>query len=287
MLLAGIGKLPDTIADRSIIIEMTRKRRDEKVRRLRARDGGELRDLARKAARWAADNLNALERADPGVPAQLHDRAADAWLPLLAVADAAGGEWPERARKVAIELTVGEDAETTREMLLRDIQAAFQTGNVDRLSSEDLIAYLIGLDDRPWAEINRGNPLTKVSLAGLLKPFKIRPGTMRLDNGRTPKGYYSHAFEDVFARYLPDISEPNATTPQTSQSADFAKIRTPQAGIVWRLEIARTRAFLRVVALWRKQTLHCGVTRYEHTGRKSDWCGARSGRHHTTRGRHD
>jgi putative DNA primase/helicase len=40
MVLAGIGNLPDTVADRSIIVTMMRKRPDEKVKRLRARDGG-------------------------------------------------------------------------------------------------------------------------------------------------------------------------------------------------------------------------------------------------------
>jgi hypothetical protein len=231
MLLAGIGKLPDTIADRSIIIEMTRKRSDEKVKRLRARDGRELQDLALKAARWAADNLNALERADPqGAPEQLHDREADAWSPLLAVADAAGGEWPERARKAAIELSVGEDAETTREMLLRDIRAAFDARKFDRLSSDDLVAYLTGLDDRPWPEINRGKPLTKVSLAGLLKPFKIRSRTIRLGDGRTPKGYYRRTFEDIFTRYLSHVSEQSATTPQTRKSAAFGENQNATSG---------------------------------------------------------
>jgi putative DNA primase/helicase len=107
MLLADIGELPDTIADRSIIIEMTRKRPDEKVRRLRTRDGDELRELGRKAGRWTADNLAGLERADPEVARQLNDRAADAWSPLLAIADMAGGQWPVRARKAAIELSGG------------------------------------------------------------------------------------------------------------------------------------------------------------------------------------
>lgn len=188
ILLSGIGELPDTIADRSIIIEMTRKRRDEKVKRLRARDGAELWDFGRKAARWTADNLDALRLATPSPPAQLHDRAADAWEPLLAIADAAGGELPTRARKAAIELSDGEGAETIREMLLNDIRDAYNARKADRLSSDDLAAHLVALDDRPWPEINRGKPLTKTGLARLLKPLKVIPGSIRLDDGRTPKG---------------------------------------------------------------------------------------------------
>jgi hypothetical protein len=97
-LLAGIGTLPDTIDDRSIIIEMTRKRPDEKVKRLRTRDGSELRDLGRMVLRWVTDNLDTIEQAFPEVPGELNDRAADAWSPLLAIADMAGGDWPARAQ---------------------------------------------------------------------------------------------------------------------------------------------------------------------------------------------
>src|SRR5215472_10078158 len=103
MLLAGIGNLPDTVGDRSIIIEMIRKRLEEKVKRLRACDGKELWVLGRKVARWAADNCDAMSQADPESPERLNDRAADAWLPLLAIADQAGGEWPGRARAAAVE----------------------------------------------------------------------------------------------------------------------------------------------------------------------------------------
>jgi len=35
------------------------------------------------------------------MPAGIFNRAADNWRPLLAIADLAGGEWPERARQAA------------------------------------------------------------------------------------------------------------------------------------------------------------------------------------------
>jgi putative DNA primase/helicase len=230
MLLAGIGTLPDTVADRSVIIAMKRKRPDEKVKRLRARDGAELRELGRKAARWAADNGKALETADPEAPAQLHDRAADAWTPLFSIAELAGGEWPGRARRAAIELSGGADGGTIREKLLSDIRTAFDAKRADRLSSDDLVAHLIGLDDRPWPEFVKGKPLTKAKLAHLLRPLEIRAGSIRLDDGRTPKGYYRHAFEDAFARYLPSPLEKAATTPQPSVSAAFGGFQNATSG---------------------------------------------------------
>jgi hypothetical protein len=46
--LAGIGELPDTIADRSFTIELERKPRSRKVKRLRRRDTGSLEILAQR-----------------------------------------------------------------------------------------------------------------------------------------------------------------------------------------------------------------------------------------------
>jgi hypothetical protein len=229
MLFAGIGKLPDTVADRSIAIEMIRKRRDEKVKRLRTRDGAELRDLGAKAARWAADNLDALKEA-PKVPEQLNDRAADAWSPLLAIAEAAGGDWPERARRAAVTLAGDgtDDDESTRVKLLADIRAAFVAPDADRITSEDLAAHLVGLDDRPWPEYRNGKSITKAQVARLLKPLHIRSGTIRLADGRTAKGYYRAAFEDSFARYLPGLQ--NVTPSQAKESAafgDFSNVTSP------------------------------------------------------------
>jgi hypothetical protein len=101
--LAAIGHLPGTIEDRSIIVRMRRRRPDEQVSTLRGDRASELEELVRKMARWAKDHAEALGAADPGMPASIYNRAADNWRPLLAAADATGGEWPERARRAAIE----------------------------------------------------------------------------------------------------------------------------------------------------------------------------------------
>src|SRR5262249_26279091 len=101
--IALIGKLPGTLADRSIKVALRRKGRAERVERLRhTRLGNETAELQRKAARWATDNVNALRSADPSIPETLNDRAGDCWRPLLAIADRAGGEWPELARSAAV-----------------------------------------------------------------------------------------------------------------------------------------------------------------------------------------
>jgi hypothetical protein len=55
-------------------------------------------DLARKAARWAADNAERIGAADPDLPPGIFNREADNWRPLFSIAAVAGGDWPERTR---------------------------------------------------------------------------------------------------------------------------------------------------------------------------------------------
>jgi hypothetical protein len=67
------------------------------------------------------------------------------------------------------------------------------------------------MDGRPWAEFGRNDkPVTQNKLAKLLKPLKIAPSSIRIDEKRTPKGYYLQQFEEAFSRYLDpaEASEP-------------------------------------------------------------------------------
>jgi Protein of unknown function (DUF3631) len=209
--LAAIGGLPGTVEDRSVIIGLRRRRPDEAVAPLRLDRTGELDELARKVVRWSADHAGELGQADPAMPAVIINRAADNWRPLIAVADLAGGEWTQRARDAAAELSGGDDLESIRVTLLADIRAAFTTKSADRMSSEEMAAQLGTLDDRPWPEYRAGRPITKAQIARLLKPLHISPGTIRLADGRTAKGYYLSAFADAFVRYL---LQQNVTTSQ-------------------------------------------------------------------------
>lgn len=204
MAIAAIGKLPATIEDRSISINLKRRRLDEKIERLRPDRIADLQRMARRTARWAADCMIELAKADPQIPDALHDRAADNWRPLLAIADSAGGDWPVRAWSAALELSNDiSDQDSIGTLLLNDIQAAFEAKNVDRMSGDELTAYLVNLDDRPWPEFKKGSPLTKTTLARQLGQYKILSGTIRLPDGRTLRGYYLSSFTDAFARYLP------------------------------------------------------------------------------------
>jgi putative DNA primase/helicase len=204
---ALIGRLPDTLEDRTIVIPLKRRRPDEPApERIGPGERAELDEFARKLARWAQDNIEALRGADPAMPAGLHDRAADNWRPLLAIAGQAGGGWPHRAAEAAKALAPGAEDDSIAVLLLADIRAVFAEQGVQRIASARLVDALLAMEDRPWMELQDRGPLTPGRLAHLLKPFGIRPGTTRFDpgdgSGSTAKGYYRADFTDAFARYL-------------------------------------------------------------------------------------
>jgi len=203
--IAMIGRLPDTLADRSIPISMRRKKRDERVERFRADRVGDLQELRSKAARWALDNWDALRAADPEVPSPLHDRERDNWRPLFAIADAAGGDWPTKAREAAVALSsslADDDEDSDGVVLLGDLRRIFDAEGEPVIFTRLLLLRLCDLEDRPWAEWRDRKALSGVQLARLLRPFGVKPRQVRIGD-KTSKGYERQWFEDAFARYLP------------------------------------------------------------------------------------
>lgn len=221
--IALIGKLPDTLGDRAIEIAMHRRTGGERVERLRQdRIEAECCDLRRQAVRWAADHLCELQDADPLVPGELHDRAADCWRASLACADRAGGNWPTLAREAAKALSgVTDDADQPAVvLLLGDVRAIF--GARDELSSADLVKALRALDSRPWATWGKDDKgLTSHALARLLKDFKIHPIKIRF-GADTLNGYTRRMFDDAWARYtasgLEQWNKPNNDGPESPLS---------------------------------------------------------------------
>jgi hypothetical protein len=216
--LGGTGRLDDMIVDRCLPISLKRKSRAEHVERFRRRDAAAMAEpLRARVAAWAADHVDELALARPDLPAALDDRAQDIAEPLLAIADAAGGEWPARARRAVVELrggsVLGSDEDVGAE-LLGDIRTAFDDAGVDRLSTDDLIVALCTDPERPWKTWKRNEPITPRGLSRLLHDFDIRSRSVRLDDGTTPKGFRREQFEDAWTRYAPEITSQNATTPQ-------------------------------------------------------------------------
>ena len=217
---AGIGTLPDTIADRSLPIRLTRKSRGETVERLRDRNAKILaQPIVEALEAWSKreDVIKSLSAARPAEISELSDRQADICEPLLAIAEMAGGDWSERARKALVAICVCDaDDDSLGTKLLAAIRDVFcpvdQDGNpkepLDRIPSKELLEGLIDLEtDAPWAQwwendLRNGNvrgPAAK--LARLLKPFRIKSRGIRLPDDSTPRGYLREDFEKSWACY--------------------------------------------------------------------------------------
>ena len=234
--LAGIKtkRWPDTVLDRSFLIQLRRRTRGEKVERLRLRKiEPEAELLYEKMAVWANANLPALTEAEPELPEELDDRAQDGAEPLLAIADLAGSEWPQRARTALLELHEARELEDDSWgiQLLADIHEAF--GEDDRLSGDELRSRLKADPEKPWASWGKDDKgLTARSLAGLLRDFELKPKQLKID-GENKRGFAREWFEDAWGRYLPDLglsSATSATSALESQIPPVSEVLREEAG---------------------------------------------------------
>jgi hypothetical protein len=208
---AAIGTLPLPVMHRSIVIRMERHDGRHDLKRLDKDDAGTKADLDiayRMIFAWAREaELNP----DPPMPAQLCNRQADNWRPLIAIAEAFGADWATRARDAAVIFTAEYQDEDAAVVLLHDIRGIFDGRRVDRLPSKTIVDDLTGADDAMWSEWRGigGNQqprkLSQAELAKLLEPFQIRSRTIRISGGTsskpTLKGYYRSQFDVAWRSY--------------------------------------------------------------------------------------
>src|SRR5262249_9500566 len=157
-------------------------------------------ELRQKCARFVQDHANAIANAQPEIPQDLNDRAADIWEPLLALADLAGGDWPEKARDAAGGVWGKGAGGRPLPLLLLDIMILFaeqecapgnewmKTGGGVRIFSRDLVAGLNARGERPWMVMRRGKEVTERWLSQQLSPYGLRPRTIWIGDV-SAKGY--------------------------------------------------------------------------------------------------
>jgi uncharacterized protein DUF3854/uncharacterized protein DUF3631 len=80
--IALVGKLPDSMFDRSIPVHLCRRSKTEPVQPLRDTPASEWLELRRKLLRFAGENGDAIGKAKPALPQGMNDRAEDNWIPL-------------------------------------------------------------------------------------------------------------------------------------------------------------------------------------------------------------
>jgi len=188
--LAGLaGRMPRTILDRSAaVFHMRRRAPDERVADFRERDAAiAAAPLRARAERWAAANFDTLAAARPVMPEGVRDRPAECWEALLAVADVAGGDWPERARAACRYFVFDSDSDELSfgARLLRDVQTAL--GGLDRMFSADLVAALTSDAESEWSDL-WGKPLDQRRLAKELKRYNVESQEVRI-GAINRKGY--------------------------------------------------------------------------------------------------
>ena len=203
--MAGIdmGRMPDTVLSRSVVINMRRRLPGEQINSWRTkRDGPQAKILKERVPSWCRSLEPAIGEAQPQVPPGVEDRSADAWEPLLAIAEAAGGTWPERAREACVALVAAneEESESIRIRLLRDIRSCM--GSLKSMSTKELIQGLKSIPEGPWAELG-GAGVSAHRLSRELRPFRIKPVNIR-SGKEVSKGYRACDFSKAWASYLKD-----------------------------------------------------------------------------------
>lgn len=149
-----------TLMSRCIIVRVKRApagyrapRFDDTARAVFAR-GGE------KLSMWMAQQVReGIADYVPEVPEGLGNRPASLWEPLFAAADAAGGEWPERARQacadleLAAEVNEDDEEEAAYQATLAAWAAAGSpaTRGTEESRVDEMAAYV---RENPWARLD-------------------------------------------------------------------------------------------------------------------------------------
>jgi Protein of unknown function (DUF3631) len=200
VVLAGIGRLPETIANRSVEIVMRRRRKgDREIRPFRVKFAiPELRKAYENCEEWAQSAGMELDMSMPELPVK--DRDADVWEPLVSIADMASEQWGKRARKACAALTADskEKPVSLGARLLKDIHAVF--GDAEQLFTWEVLDGLYRLDDSPWEP----GEFDSRKLSRMLVEYGIAPSVMRKGK-EVARGYKRADFIETWERYVPEI----------------------------------------------------------------------------------
>ncbi len=247
--LSGIGRvLSDTLSNRCIPIELQRQFREQKAERFRERKAqAELAPLRAEIEAWSQTLgvIDALRGAQSVLPEELTDRQMDIAEPILAIAEMAGGNWPEKARASVIKLcTHGDAVLSVGVQLLAAIRGIFDDSGESKLTTREILERLAAIEDGPWAfmfedALKHEKLQTAASkLARKLKPYKtpdggsIQPRVIKLTDGSTPRGYHKEDFRAAWERYLPTPAPIplEAATSATTATCEAKTVAPSQSG---------------------------------------------------------
>lgn len=137
---------------------------------------------------------------------KLRSRRAQIWGPLFAVAEAAGGDWPERCRSAFVALALDADEQpilSAEQQVLMDAASFLRAQDQPRhLTSAELLSYLYSLDSELYpAQTERQMAIMMTSALGEAR-------VLTLPDRRKAKGWHAKAVlakaEALEAELMPD-----------------------------------------------------------------------------------
>ncbi len=227
---AGLESLPPSLARHSIPIVLQRRKPLETVKStFNLLVPGSTAKLTSWMERWAQDHeervattFDGYEREGPMLPG-LSPHQQNCARALLALAEAIGGHWPQKARDALMEIFNDYNKrQASPTQLLSDIRGVFaRHGNPQRIFTAELLDDLHDRDDRTWHEYGKsGKPLTPQALSRILGPcFNIYSRSQRRGEEKL-RGYQLSDFQEAWEQYLPppdqDQHIPTKDKPTTS-----------------------------------------------------------------------
>ena len=217
--LAGIGTsaIPETVADRALMIEMRRMLSNERILEFESDEVEKyFSPVKEKLELFARENESRYRDLRPELPREsLNPRARDLWKPLYKIAECAGEEWVQKARLASVALSAGESDPEEASLSLRLLSDTREVFQEDQLATRELIDRLRELEESPWVYLDRFNPSV---LAHLLKNYGIKPKPF---SGGKVRGYYRKSFEDPWSRYLDPLETVTPVTPVTQEEFEL------------------------------------------------------------------
>jgi hypothetical protein len=197
--IALIGEIPDTIADRSIVVKMARKLVTEPCAPLAELDTAEIKA---KCARFALDAGPSIAQSDKIRGEGLNDRAADTFDPLYVIARQAGDDWEKKLHAAALALNATTPFDNRGTEVLLDVLSVIAESGYDRMFSRDLVAGLRDGSAGLSSFALKGSAIDEYKIAKLLRPYGIKPSTFRMGT-QVYRGYIAADFHQALERYVP------------------------------------------------------------------------------------
>ena len=231
VVMAGLDSphFPETIVSRSVPIRLKAKLSSEHVENFVSSKTEEEADRLRELLRtWCSScsGCSTLSRDKVTGLDKLHNRQLEIAEPLHAIAQAAGGEWPERSREaLLLLLATRSSSESMTVRLLRDIYKVFKEEKTDRLSTTELLEALHEDESSPWVRYRPGRSdpsLNAIDLAQILSRHEIGPKKMRKGRG-TVRGYLRSDFTDAWQRHVNPFLRLPASSPGKTEHPEQAE----------------------------------------------------------------